>query len=65
VSKATVLTTGFTKTTAEVFFERLLNAGIKKVVDVRLHNTSQLAGFAKAGDLAYFLKKVGDIQYTH
>ena len=65
MAKATVSTIGFTKTTAEGFFERLLNAGVKKVVDVRLHNTSQLAGFAKADDLAYFLKKVGDIQYTH
>jgi uncharacterized protein (DUF488 family) len=65
VAKATVSTIGFTKTTAEGFFERLLNAGVKKVVDVRLHNTSQLAGFAKADDLAYFLKKIGDIQYVH
>lgn len=63
--KGKVSTIGFTKTTAEGFFERLLNAGIKKVVDVRLHNTSQLAGFAKANDLAYFLKKIGDIQYVH
>src|SRR5882724_10020890 len=65
VAKATVSTIGFTKTTAEGFFERLLNAGIKKVIDVRLHNTSQLAGFAKADDLAYFLKKMGDIDYVH
>jgi uncharacterized protein (DUF488 family) len=65
VAKATVSTIGFTKTTAEEFFERLLKAGVKKVVDVRLHNTSHLAGFAKADDLAYFLKKVGGIQYVH
>ncbi len=38
---------------------------MKKVVDVRLHNTSQLASFAKADDLAYFLRKVGGIQYVH
>ena len=65
MAKATVSTIGFTKTTAEGFFDRLLNAGVKKVVDVRLHNTSQLAGFAKADDLAYFLKKIGGIQYVH
>ena len=53
------------KSTAERFFERLLKSGVKKVVDVRLHNTSQLAGFAKADDLAYLLKKIGDIQYVH
>ena len=61
----TVATIGFTKTTAEGFFERLRKAGVTKVVDVRLHNTSQLAGFAKADDLAYFLKAIGGIQYTH
>ena len=65
MAKTTVSTIGFTKTTAEGFFERLSKAGVKKVVDVRLHNTSQLAGFAKADDLAYFLKKIGGIQYVH
>jgi uncharacterized protein (DUF488 family) len=60
-----VSTIGFTKTTAEGFFERLLKSGVKKVVDVRLHNTSQLAGFAKSDDLAYFLKKIGGIEYVH
>ena len=65
VDKASVFTIGFTQTTAEGFFERLLKSGVKKVVDVRLHNTSQLAGFAKADDLAYFLKKVGPIQFVH
>jgi len=65
VGKAKVSTIGFTKTTAGGFFERLLEANVKKVVDVRLHNTSQLAGFAKADDLAYFLKKIGGIEYVH
>jgi uncharacterized protein (DUF488 family) len=65
VSNAAVSTIGFTKTTAESFFDRLLKAGVKKVVDVRLHNTSQLSGFAKADDLAYFLRKIGDIRYVH
>jgi uncharacterized protein (DUF488 family) len=65
VGKATVSTIGFTKTTAQGFFDRLLTVGVKKVIDVRLHNTSQLSGFAKADDLAYFLWKIGDIQYVH
>jgi uncharacterized protein (DUF488 family) len=65
VVKATVSTIGFTKSTAEGFFERLFDAAVKTVVDVRLHNTSQLAGFAKADDLAYFLKKIGGIEYVH
>lgn len=60
-----VFTIGFTKSNAEHFFERLLKAGVKKVIDVRLHNTSQLAGFAKADDLAYFLKNICNIEYVH
>ena len=58
-------TIGFTQSSAESFFERLRKAGVRKVVDVRLHNTSQLAGFAKADDLAYFLKAIGKIAYEH
>ena len=65
MSNTTVSTIGFTKTTAEGFFERLLESGVKRVVDVRLRNTSQLAGFAKSDDLAYFLKKIGGIEYAH
>ncbi|MEQ1406536.1 DUF488 domain-containing protein [Neorhizobium sp. Rsf11] len=65
MTRIDISTIGFTKTSAENFFERLLKAGVRKVIDVRLHNTSQLAGFAKAEDLAYFLKKVGGIDYMH
>jgi len=65
LSNTTISTIGFTKTTAEGFFERLLKSGVKRVVDVRLRNTSQLAGFAKSDDLAYFLKKIGGIEYAH
>jgi len=65
MTEANVATIGFTKSSAEHFFERLSKAGVKKIVDVRLHNTSQLAGFAKADDLAYFLKKISGIQYVH
>jgi len=65
MTRVNVATIGFTKSSAEHFFDRLLNAGVKKVVDVRLHNTSQLAGFAKADDLAYFLGKTGGIDYVH
>lgn len=58
-------TIGFTKTTAELFFSRLAKAGVKKVVDVRLNNVSQLAGFAKKNDLRYFLKAICGIGYEH
>ncbi len=60
-----VATIGFTKTTAEHFFERLRAAQVKRVVDVRLHNTSQLAGFAKADNLAWFLRVIGGMDYVH
>ncbi len=58
-------TIGFTKTTAASFFTRLANAGVKKVIDVRLNNISQLAGFAKKDDLRYFLKAICGIGYEH
>ena len=60
-----LFTIGFTKTTAEHFFSRLQRVGVKSVVDVRLHNVSQLAGFAKRDDLAYFLRALGGIGYVH
>lgn len=60
-----VATIGFTQSSAENFFNRIKGAGISRVVDVRLHNTSQLAGFAKADDLAYFLRELCNVEYTH
>jgi len=60
-----VFTIGFTKTSAESFFTRLQKAGVKKVIDVRLNNTSQLAGFAKKDDLRYFLAALCGIEYVH
>jgi uncharacterized protein (DUF488 family) len=60
-----VFTIGFTETTAEAFFERLFANGVKRVIDVRLWNRSQLAGFAKANDLAWFLGKLGGVGYRH
>lgn len=60
-----VFTIGFTGTTAEHFFERLRQAQVGKILDVRLHKTSQLSGFAKAADLAYFLRTITRIPYAH
>lgn len=60
-----VCTIGFTQTTARGFFERLKAAQVRSVIDVRLHNTSQLAGFAKADDLAFFLGEIGGMTYRH
>jgi uncharacterized protein (DUF488 family) len=63
--KIEVATIGFTQSTAERFFDRLQRASVKTVIDVRLHNTSQLAAFAKADDLAFFLQQIGGIKYSH
>lgn len=63
--RITLYTIGFTKKNARAFFGALLDAGVTRVVDVRLNNTSQLAGFAKRDDLTYFLQAVGGIGYIH
>lgn len=60
-----LFTIGFTRKTAEEFFTRLKQSGARRVVDVRLHNSSQLAGFAKQADLAYFLKQICGMDYVH
>jgi uncharacterized protein (DUF488 family) len=56
---------GFTQKTADQFFSRLRNAGIRRLLDVRLNNVSQLAGFAKRGDLAFFLREICSAEYLH
>ncbi len=60
-----ICTIGFTQKSAEDFFTRLRSSGVKRVVDVRLNNASQLAGFSKRDDLQYFLKVVLGIEYAH
>lgn len=60
-----VSTIGFTKKSAERFFELLSQAGTKRLIDVRLNNVSQLAGFTKRDDLRFFLREVGGIDYVH
>lgn len=58
-------TIGFTSKGAEEFFARLRKAGVKRVVDVRLNNTGQLAGFSKRDDLKFFTKEILDAEYVH
>lgn len=60
-----LFTIGFTQKSAEDFFSRLKKAGVKKLVDVRLNNISQLAGFAKKDDLAFFTKQLCGAEYCH
>jgi uncharacterized protein (DUF488 family) len=56
---------GFTQKSASEFFETLKAHGIERLLDVRLNNTSQLAGFAKQADLAYFLRAICGAVYEH
>jgi len=60
-----LFTIGFTKTSAESFFSRLSRAQVKKLIDIRLNNVSQLAGFAKRDDLRFFTKSLCHIPYEH
>lgn len=60
-----VFTVGFTKKSAEEFFVKLRNSGAKRVVDVRLNNVSQLAGFTKKTDLKFFLNEICRMDYQH
>lgn len=58
-------TIGFTKKNAAEFFDALRGAGIRRLIDVRLNNTSQLAGFAKRDDLLFFLHEICQADYLH
>jgi uncharacterized protein (DUF488 family) len=60
-----IFTIGFTKKSAETFFGRLKASGAKRLVDVRLNNVSQLAGFAKRDDLRYFTSAICNMDYAH
>jgi len=60
-----LFTIGFTKKNARTFFTKLKDAGVARVLDVRLNNVSQLAGFAKKEDLKYFLGAIAGIGYEH
>ena len=58
-------TIGFTGKSAEKFFTLLQNNAVERLVDTRINNTSQLAGFAKADDLAFFARSIGRMDYKH
>ena len=58
-------TIGFTGKSAERFFELLEHNQVKKIIDTRVNNSSQLSGFAKGKDLAFFAKQLANIDYEH
>jgi len=61
----TIFSIGFTKKSAETFFTRLQKAGVKRLIDVRLNNVSQLAGFSKREDLRLLHSNICSIPYLH
>lgn len=65
IEQIRLFTIGFTKKSAEQFFTKLKDAGVARVLDVRLNNSSQLAGFAKKDDLEFFLRAIHGIGYVH
>jgi uncharacterized protein (DUF488 family) len=60
-----LFTIGFTGKSAETFFNLLRNNRVKKIVDTRINNVSQLAGYAKGSDLKFFAATIGHISYEH
>ncbi|MBF0245321.1 MAG: DUF488 domain-containing protein [Planctomycetes bacterium] len=60
-----LFTIGFTKKSADTFFTKLKQSGAKQVLDVRLNNASQLAGFTKRNDLKFFLREICHMGYIH
>lgn len=63
--KNIIFTIGFTKKNAKTFFSKLRDTGVTRLIDVRLNNVSQLAGFAKRDDLIFFLKELCNCEYSH
>lgn len=60
-----IFTIGFAKKSAHEFFTKLKQAGVRTVIDIRLNNVSQLAGFTKEQDLPYLLQEIAGIKYAH
>jgi uncharacterized protein (DUF488 family) len=60
-----IYTIGFTQKSASEFFGSLKDAGIRRLLDIRLNNKSQLAGFTKKDDLAFFLREICGVEYKH
>lgn len=60
-----IFTIGFTKSSAQSFFERIDKSGTRRIVDTRINTDSQLSAFAKQVDLKYFLGKLTHSGYEH
>ncbi|NIP66580.1 DUF488 family protein [Candidatus Bathyarchaeota archaeon] len=60
-----IFTIGFARKSAEEFFKLLKQNEIQRLIDIRLRNTNQLAGFTKKADLKFFLKEILGCEYHH
>ena len=65
MNQVRLFTIGFTQRSAKDFFTTLKQHDVQKIIDVRLNNTSQMAGFTKRRDLCYFLENLCDCKYVH
>ncbi len=65
ITDMNVYTIGFTGKSAEKFFSLLRGEEIRRMIDVRLNNKSQLAGFSKMADLKFFLQELCAMEYVH
>lgn len=65
MNNSILFTIGYTKRSASNFFSSIKNANIKLLIDIRLNNTSQLAGYTKKDDLAFFLEEICGCNYKH
>ena len=61
----TICTIGYKGKSLETFINQLRAAGIDAVIDIRLRNTSHLAGYTKRDDLAFLLQAGFGIAYEH
>lgn len=60
-----IYTIGFTRRSAAEFFRALKGASIRRLVDIRISNSSQLAGFTKKDHLPFFLEELCGAEYLH
>ncbi len=61
----TVYTTGYQRKSLETFINQLRQSGIDAVIDIRLRNTSHLAGYTKRDTLDFLLREGFGIAYEH
>ena len=61
----TLYTIGYQRKPLATFIGQLREAGVDAVIDVRLRNTSHLAGYTKRDDLAFLLRDGFTIAYEH